>query len=184
MKVNYANQVTFRISKNLQLGEVGMKSDFLIEDEAYRLWLLLMQTRRIMFKARKNELFSLDVVADHSAIFFLIHTLGRNAIPAEISRILFREPHTVSAVVSRLEKTGFVRKIKDLQRKNMIRLELTQKGLDAYNRATKKETIHNIINTLSSREQKTFALLLEKLQKKALEEIKLKYESPFLNKKL
>ena len=124
-----------------------MKSDFVIEDEAYRLWLLLMQTRRIMFKVRKNELFLLDVVADHSAIFSMIHTLGKNATPAEISRILFREPHTVSAVISRLERTGFVRKTKDLEKKNMVRVELTEKGLNAYQKGSKRETIHNIINT-------------------------------------
>lgn len=135
-----------------------------------------------MFKARKNELFALNVEADHSAIFFLIHTLGRSASPSEISRTLFREPHTVSTVLSRLEKTGFVRKTKDLEKRNMIRVELTEKGLDAYKKASTRKTIHNIINTLSAREQKTLALLLEKLQRKALEELRLRYESPLLNK--
>jgi DNA-binding MarR family transcriptional regulator len=159
---------------------VGMKLDFLIEDEAYRLWLLLMQTRRIMFKARKNELFSLDVVADHSAIISMIHNLGENATPAEISRILFREPHTVSTVLSRLEETGFVRKKKDLKKKNMIRVELTEKGLDAYNKGSKRDSIHAIINILSLKEQQTLTSLLAKLQKKALEELRLRYMSPLL----
>jgi DNA-binding MarR family transcriptional regulator len=181
LKLNYANQVTFRISKNLQLGKVGMKSDLFIDDEAYRLWLLLMQTRRIMFKARKNELSLLNVDADHSAIFFLIRTLDKNATPAEISRILFREPHTVSTVISRLQEAGFVRKIKDLKRKNMIRVELTEKGLDAYNKASKRESIHAIINSLSSKEQTALASLLEKLQNKALEELRLRYKSPLLS---
>ena len=98
-------------------GKVGMKSNFIIEDDAYRLWLLLMQTRRIMFKARKSELYYLDVAADHSAILSMIYSLGRNATPAEISRILFREPHTVSAVISKLERNGFVTKTKDLKKK-------------------------------------------------------------------
>ena len=135
-----------------------------------------------MFKARKSELYYLDVAADHSAILSMIYSLGRDATPSEISRILFREPHTVSAVISKLERNGFVRKTKDLKKKNMIRVELTEKGLDSYEKASKRVSIHNIINTMSQEEQKALARLLEKLQKKALEELRLKYESPLLSK--
>jgi len=52
-----------------------------------------------------------------AAVLFVVRNMKTAATPAEISRRLFREPHTVSELIKRMEKQGLVRKKKDLEKK-------------------------------------------------------------------
>jgi DNA-binding MarR family transcriptional regulator len=137
----------------------------------YKLWRLIVQTQSAMWKARMRELHQNSISPWEAGITYRVHALGNQSTPAEISRWLLREPHTVSAVIKRLEKEGIVRKVKDLERKNMIRVELTDKGLELLKRASKRETIHRILSALSLEEQKLLQSLLGKIRNRAIEEI-------------
>ena len=54
--------------------------------------------------------------------------LGNKCTPAKMSRILVRQPHTVSAIIDRMVKNGFLKKVKDMERKNWVRVIVTEKG--------------------------------------------------------
>ena len=149
------------------------------QDEYYNLWALLRQTREAMFMARKKDLGKYNISPRRAAVLFIIQAIGDKATPAEISRWLFREPHSVSHILSRMEKEGLVRKAKDLDRKNMIRVSLTDKGLEVYEQVMKRESIHNVVSALSEEERERLKSYLKILRGKALKEAGIEPDLPF-----
>lgn len=94
-------------------------------DRDYKLWVLLRQAADAIYKARSKELSPLGLSPMASAILFIILAIGERATPAEISRWMFREAHSVSGLLDRMEEKGLVRRTKDLEKKNLVRISLT-----------------------------------------------------------
>jgi len=72
---------------------------------------------------------------------FVVQSTRERATPSEISRWLLREPHSTSGLITRMEKDGLVTKVDDLERKNMLRVAMTEKGREAYEKSTDRESI-------------------------------------------
>lgn len=149
------------------------------EDEDQDLWLLLTHTRYAVFRAREKELQRYGVSPEQVGLLFVVQQLGNNATPASISRHILRQPHTVSALVDRMAKRGLVKKVKDLDRKNLVRVVMTEKGQKTYDISTKRGPIHRILSVLEDGEKKEFKDSLEKLLAKARKEIGLDREEIF-----
>jgi len=149
------------------------------EDKDYELWVLLTQAREAMYKARQHELRRYNLSPRQSAVLFIIRAIGDKVTPAEISRWLLRESHSVSEIISRMEKQGLLKKARDLDRKNLVRIELTKKGSEAYNQAIKRESIHKIMPALSDEERRQFSSTLRTIRDRALKESGKEIEVPF-----
>jgi len=117
-----------------------------------------------MYKVRQIELEKLDMLPKQSRILRLIHTLGKEATPTKISLNLFRRRHSISEHLSRMEEKGLVRRIKDLQKKNLVRIELTEKGLKSYKQGERLESIVELMSELSFQELEQMELILKKLR--------------------
>jgi DNA-binding MarR family transcriptional regulator len=141
------------------------------EDEDQDLWLLMTHARYAIFRAREKELQRYGVSPEQVGLLFVVQALGNKATPATISRHIIRQPHTVSALVDRMARRGLVKKVKDLDRKNLVRVVMTEKGKKTYDISTKRGPIHRILGTLSPEEKKEFRSHLEKLLAKARKEI-------------
>lgn len=149
--------------------------DFLSKEKGYDLWWSLLRVRQIMYKARTRELAKYHISPAEAAVLFLIEAIGDKTTPAEISRRLFLEPHSVSGITSRMEKEGLIKKINDLERKNLVRVVMTEKGRNALNNARERESIDNIMSSLSKKEREQMRVLVGKLWDKALEELRKGY---------
>ena len=145
--------------------------DVLPVDQDYKLLWLLFRTRDAIWKAREKEVRQFGIRGRESAVLFIIDTIGTVATPSEIARWLFREPHTASGLLRRMEQKGLVRMVKDLGRKNLIRVEPTPKGRKAYEQSLKREVIHSIMSSLSKNERQQLSSCLEKLLNKAVLEL-------------
>lgn len=139
-------------------------------DVDYSLWWLIVHMRRAMYKARAKELFQYGITPEEAAVLFIVKAIGPRATPAEISRWLLREPHSTSGLINRMEKKGLVRKVKDLERKNMVRVAITEKGQQAHNQSAKRGTIHRIMSALDGDERQQMWEYVRKLRDKAFEE--------------
>lgn len=149
------------------------------EDRDYNLWVLLHQTRDATYNAREKELRQYGISLMEAAVLFIIQAIGDEATPAEISRWLFRKQHSVTALLVRMEKRGLVKKTRDLARKNMVRVTITEKGTQAYSNSANRDSIHKIMSTLSEEEHRQLSASLLKVRDVALKEIKIDYELPF-----
>jgi DNA-binding MarR family transcriptional regulator len=98
--------------------------------EVYDLIGLLNQTTETIFRARQKELDQYNISTSRGAVLFITRALGEKATISEISRWLFRKPHTVSEIVSRMGKRGLLKKAKAPQRKDVTKIMLTSKGLE------------------------------------------------------
>jgi MarR family transcriptional regulator, organic hydroperoxide resistance regulator len=146
------------------------------EDEDQDLWLLLTHTRYAVFRAREKELQRYGVSPEQVGLLFVVQALGNKATPAALARHIIRQPHTVSALVDRMARRGLVKKVKDLDRKNLVRVVMTEKGKKTYELSTKRGPIHRIMATLNEDEKKEFREFLERLLTKARKEIGLDRE--------
>jgi len=137
----------------------------------YNLWVLMHQVSDIIFNAREAELQEYGLPATQAEVLFVIKAIGDKVTPAQISRMMFRRPHSVSGIIDRMKKAGLVKKTKDLNRKNLVRVTITAKGEQAYKQAMKGKAVQKIISALSESEQQKFKSLLDILRTKGLKEL-------------
>lgn len=147
------------------------KQEKMFNDQDYSLWVLLNQVRDVVLKARQKELDQYNISATQAATLLVIEAIGPKATATEISRRLFRKPHSIAGAdgtLSRMEKKGLVMRLKDLDRKNLVRVVLTEKGRQAYYQSTKQESIRQIMSSLSEEQRQRLTSCLETLRDKAL----------------
>lgn len=146
-----------------------MKND--INGDMIYLWTVLHQARDAIFKFREKELQKIGISTAIAEVLFTIEDIGYRATPTEISSHLVREFHSVSSILSRMEKKGLVKKVNDLERKNLVRIYITDKGKQVYHEARKRESILNILSCLSETEVMQLALPLKKLRDEAIKNL-------------
>jgi DNA-binding MarR family transcriptional regulator len=152
---------------------------YLAGNEAYNLWWLLNQVSHVLHRARDKDLRQYGVSSMEVAVMFIIQANGKNATISEISRWMARESHSVSELVIRMEKKGLVRKVKDLDKKNQVRVALTEKGQQAYNISFKREFIENMLSCLTKEQHQQLRPCLEALRYNALKELGMDPKVPF-----
>jgi DNA-binding MarR family transcriptional regulator len=74
----------------------------------------------------------------------------------------------VSALISRMEKEGLVKKIKDPDYKTSVRVVLTEKGQQAYHESANRDPVNKIMSSLSEEERRTLGTILLRLRDTAL----------------
>lgn len=145
----------------------------------HEIWVLLYQASDAILAARRRELMKVGISPIQAAVLFIVKNLKELATPAAISRWLMRESHTTSELLIRMEKEGLVRRIKDLPRKNMIRVEVTKKGEEAYQRSREMNVIHKLFSNLGDNERENLRSCLEILRNRVLAELGRPNEMPF-----
>ena len=143
----------------------------LYEDGDYKLWLLLHQARDAAFKVRRKELRKFGLSNVEAAVLFFVQVIQGAVTPAKISRCILREPNSVSTLLNRMERKGLVRKVNNLERRNLVRVVITEKGKQAYYQSARRESILRIISALSEEERQQLNSCLNKLVNKAMEEL-------------
>ena len=96
-----------------------------------------------------------------------------------LSRVLRKQPHTVSALVHRMEAQGLVSTKKDMRRKNWLRVSLTRKGEEALKLWANATEVPDIVSRLSKKETEAMYPSTRKLHAKSLELLRKMQPSPF-----
>ena len=144
---------------------------FSYSDADHDLWMLLTHTRYAIYRSREKELHRYGVSPEQVGVLFIVQALGNRATPSVISRFILRQPHTVSALIERMTEKGLVQKMHDLDKRNLVRVSLTDKGQKVYEYSTKRGPIHRIMGVLSDEERLQLQTLLGKLHTQARKEI-------------
>ena len=142
-------------------------------DKDYTLLTSLLQVADILFKIRERELLPQNLSATAAAILFLVEAMGEDVTPAKITRMLMREPHSISGILMRMEKHGLLKRTKDMERKNYIRITLTAKGEKALKQAMKQTLTAQVLSNLSAVQQKQLKTTLTALKEAGMKELHL-----------
>jgi len=144
-------------------------------DLSFKTWWLLHQSRDVMMRIRSKELSQYGISTEQAATLFAIKNLidlKRKSTPGEISKWTLREPHSVSKILARMEKEGFINKTSGLgKKKNEVHISLTEKGQQAYNNSLKRTSINEVMSCFSREECLQLNELLAKLRDKGLQDL-------------
>jgi DNA-binding MarR family transcriptional regulator len=163
---------------NLILDVSGTMKDLQFFDEIEYLVILLSRVRDIFMKARDIELMPHGLTRSQTALLNVIYHIGGSARVSEISKYIFRERHSTHEILSRAEKAGLVERSADPDRKKGIIVKLTTKGRKAYY-DTRKQSVYQIMSSLSREQLKQLRSCLETLRENALKETGIKDRLPF-----
>jgi DNA-binding MarR family transcriptional regulator len=146
------------------------KQDPTIPDEYFNLWILIAQTKDAILKARERDYARYGISNDRRAILFVIENSGGRATPVEIARALFRELHSVTEMLKRMEEDGLVIRSKGTGR-SKVEVRLTEQGLDVFRQSLHNQTDERIFSALSKKERERLASTLWKLRRHVLQDL-------------
>jgi len=138
-------------------------------DQDQDLILLFGQAWYIAFRAREKELAKYGLSPEQAQVLFIVQALKEKASPIRISSYIFRQRHSVSNILQRMEKKGLICKTKDLERKNMVRVSLTEKGKTLFELSKRRESTHKIMSSLNEEDRKKLLEYLLKIIEKSQE---------------
>lgn len=146
------------------------RSDVPVSDEYFLLWVLVAQTKDAILKARERDYARFGISNERRAVLWDIQNNGGQATPVDIARNLFRELHSVTELLKRMEKDGLITRYKGSGR-SKIEVKLTDAGLDVFNQSLHNETDERIFSVLTKEERERLASYLWKLRSKALQDL-------------
>jgi DNA-binding MarR family transcriptional regulator len=142
-------------------------------DADFALWILFNTCKEIIHDLREKELKRYGITVRQAGIIYAIsNDLEDYAKPSEIARVSHREPNSISTIIDRMERKGLIKKGKDLHRKNVIRISLTEKGKEAHVMTYNRRSIHRVFACLSEEEIGLLQSCFNKLIARALQEQK------------
>ena len=142
-------------------------------DKDYTLQTCLLQVADIFVKIRERELLPQNLSSTAAEILFLVDAMGEGVTPAKITRMMLREPHSISGILVRMETHGLIKRTKNMERKNRIRITLTAKGEKALKQAMKLEGTSGILSRLTVVQQKQLKASLTALKEAGKKELHL-----------
>src|SRR5208283_6015825 len=104
-----------------------------------------------------------NILPRQAYILFLLYNLDHKATLDELSRLTDRKTGTLSIIISRMERDGLVKKIRENPRSVLLKYELTEKGVAAYKTSSKMKSEKAIFSVLSEEERRQLISILEKV---------------------
>lgn len=142
-----------------------------LKEVNFALWQMVINTTHIMKRARQNELNNIGITVRTSAVLSTIIRLGNEATLSNIARQLVMEVHSISAQLSRMEKEGLIKKLKNPKKKNLISIKITDKGYELYQKGMERLSIHSVMSILNEEEQQNLWKITAKIRQQSMREL-------------
>ncbi|MBN2100059.1 MAG: winged helix-turn-helix transcriptional regulator [Dehalococcoidia bacterium] len=142
-------------------------------------WWEMSVTSLILQRAWAMELAQVGLTLPQALVLTMVGGTTEPMTPMKLSKLLHREPHTISALLSRMEVQGLVKKERNLQRGNWVRVTLTREGKQAYERVVSARKVRNITECLSKQELDALNKMNRRLRAKGIELLRDMLPSPY-----
>jgi len=154
--------------------------DNILTDRDYLLWRLLTQTRNAMLKARTKELADYSLTPRQAAVLMIIEATQGDVTAYKIARWTVTEPHTISTLLNRMEGDGLIKRTGvKVDRRKTSKIELTDRGREAYTKVMKFESLSKIMDMLTQEDKEKLHTILKKLRDEALKQIGIRAALPY-----
>ena len=124
---------------------------------------LIGRVRHYMNRARQKELRPFGISPRQATVLFILSSLGRKSTLTELSKHSDRQINTLSQQITRMEKNGLVRKVRETPKSALISFELTEKGTEIYNKSVETSSVEQIMSVLTEEERQQLIHLLKKI---------------------
>jgi MarR family multiple antibiotic resistance transcriptional regulator len=142
-------------------------------------WWEMSVTSLILQRAWDMELAQIGLTVPQTLVLITVAGSSEPITPMKLSKLLHREPHTISALLTRMEAQGLVKKERNLERGNWVRVTLTKKGKEAYERQVGARKVRNVTECLSKQELDALNKMNRKLRAKGIEMLRDMLPSPY-----
>ncbi len=142
-------------------------------------WWEMSVTSLILQRAWGMELAQIGLTVPQTLVLITVAGSTEPITPMKLSKLLHREPHTISALLTRMEAQGLVKKERNLERGNWVRVTLTKKGKEAYERQVGARRVRNVTECLSKQELDVLNKMNRKLRAKGIEMLREMLPSPY-----
>ncbi len=134
-------------------------------------WALYRQTYNSITRCEEALFAKLGLTPQQYMVLLAIKYIHGPVTPTDVANWLDRNTNSITLIVDRMEKDGLVTRVRDLPDRRALRLVITPKGKEAFDRATGPgwELIQEIMSCFSEEELKTFIRLLGKMRGKTFE---------------
>jgi DNA-binding MarR family transcriptional regulator len=136
-------------------------------DDRLQARLLINRARDMLLNARQKELAPYNISSRQAYILHILNILGHKATLVELAEYNEREINTLSVQMTKMEKDGLVKKVRETPKSTLLRFELTEKGQGIYNQSKKMKSDKAIMSALSDDECSELIVSLTKIIKKA-----------------
>jgi len=142
-------------------------------------WAEMSVTSTILRRAWEMELAQIGLTVPQTLVLTMVAGSPEPITPMKLSKMLHREPHTISALLTRMEAQGLVKKERNLERGNWVRVTLTRKGKEAYQRQVGARRVRNVTECLSKQELDTLNKMNRKLRARGIDLLRDVLPSPY-----
>ena len=137
------------------------------ESESYfDLWLLIGKVNHLIMLIRQRELNQYHIPVQQTHVLRTINELGENATLAELAKEVEREIHVISRQAVGMEKEVLIKRAKKSPKSKLLRLELTEKGLEMARVSRQSEAIDAIFSSLSAQQRQQLESILNTITAK------------------
>ena len=139
-------------------------------DEYFQLWVLLAQTKDAISRLRERDYAQYGINNARRAILSIVQNNGGYAKPVDIARELFRELHSVTEMIKRMEEAGLVTRHKGSDR-SKVDVRLTDYGREVLEKSHDSEPDKRVFSTLKKGERDRLAKSLLKIRASVLKDL-------------
>ena len=147
--------------------------------ENQKTWNRLVTIMIIWERARNLELARIGINMVQAEVLHCLKVSKEPMTPMKLARMLHRQPHTVSALVHRMETQGLLATRRDMKRKNWVRVSLTKKGEAALRHWSTATVVPDASSCLSKKETDALNTITLKLHVRGLELLRKMQPDPY-----
>jgi len=122
----------------------------------------------VIERARNLELAKIGLNIPQAQVLYYLKVSKEPVTPMKLARLMHKQPHTVSALVHRMETQGLLKTRRDMQRKNWVRVSLTKRGEEAMKQWAAVTEVPDIVFRLSKTEADALSKITRKLHDRSL----------------
>ena len=120
----------------------------------FDLWTLIGRLNHLIVHLPQKELSPYQIPVCRLYILPTKRTLGENAALSEVARQVERETHVISKPAVRMEKDRLIKRTKNTFKSNLLKLELTEKGLEMALMSVHSKGLDALFSSLSEEERR------------------------------
>lgn len=124
-----------------------------ISESNFELWLSFGKAHHSVELARQKELNQYGIPHRQTHILRTIKDLGSNATIGKIAKEVDRKQHVISSQTIAMERDGLIKRIRATPKSSLLKIELTDKGLQMIESARKSKSFDNIFSFLNDKER-------------------------------
>lgn len=134
-------------------------------------WLLLHQTHDSVIKCEEETFTNVDMSPQQYQVLRAMKYINGTITPTVVANFLDRKPNSITLITDRMEKSGLVKRIRDLEDRRAVRLIVTTEGDKRYEQAGEpaNKLPRAILSVLTQEELSTLTRLLQNIRERTFE---------------